>query len=321
MTKRVAELPEDKLIQTYFGRICSHLGDDCASIVVGETEQLLVSGDGFQEDVHFPRAVPAAWVAYKVVLAAVSDIVADGGRPRWLTLTLSLPRDLELSWLESFSEGLRHALQITGTDLIGGDTTAAVSHIGISLTAMGTVAKGRRITRAGAKPGDIIAVTGDLGEAVPGLKLILGELAMAQEPGAYWRRRHFHPPYRGTFGRRLADQGLASAMMDLSDGLAADLPRLCIASRVGAEIELCSVPFSSALECLGFGAEEALIGGEDFELLFTVPPDKWQAVQDASSGLDPRVTSIGTCVSGDTIGYKKDGEPFSLERKPWRHFG
>ncbi len=321
MTKRVADLPEDILVQTYLAPLSGHLGDDCASLCPDSSEEFLVSADALLEGVHFLRSAPASWVAYKAVLANVSDIVADGGTCRWLTLCLSLPRDLELAWLASFCEGLGQALKETGVELVGGDTTASLSQIGMSLTAMGTAPRGQRVTRQGAEPGDIIAVTGNLGEALPGLRLELGQLALEKEADRHWRRRHFHPPFRGAFGRRLAELGLAKAMMDLSDGLAADLPRLCRASGLGAEVEINRLPLSRGARALGLAAEDACLGGEDFELLFAVAPGQWQSVQALSDAHDLRVSGLGVFVPGEEVRYKKSGEPVSLEKKSWRHFG
>ncbi|HSY58489.1 MAG TPA: thiamine-phosphate kinase, partial [Terriglobales bacterium] len=207
------------------------IGDDAAVLApTGRTEWVL-SCDAFLEDVHFlANSHPPDSVGYKSLARATSDLVAMGAKPRYFLLALALPASRTSAWLDSFLRGMARAGRFLGMRLIGGDTTNS-SWISISITVLGEIARGRALTRCGAKPGDIIYVSGKLGRAQLGLDLVLNKLTRSPE-FQNLLRPHLYPKIRVKLGEWLAQNRIASAMMDISDGLSTDLGRLCKASRV-----------------------------------------------------------------------------------------
>ncbi len=316
----VGDLSEDRLIRSYFAPIAVALDDDVAELTPPAGQQLLVSTDAMIEGIHFLRESPAAWIAEKLVRANVSDILASGGKPLWLTLALSMPRDLELSWLEAFAAGLGEAAAALGVQLVGGDTTAAIDKISLSVTVMGSLAPGRRVTRTGARAGDYLAVTGVLGNASAGLDVILGRHELDQETRETLMARHFCPPLRPIFAQSVAAQGLVTAMMDLSDGLLTDLPRLCRASGVGAQVEVGLVPLAPDLMPLGYTVVDAVRGGEDYELLLTCDPAHWNDLCALAIHCGTPLAQIGTIEPGDAILWLQDGVPQDFRLPTWKHF-
>ena len=318
--KYTADLTEDELIQQFFAPVAEGLGDDVAVIDPDKNEELLISTDSLIEDVHFLRQSPAELVGEKALRVNASDIAASGGVPRWVTLAVSLPRDLELSWLRGFIDGFARAMQAIGIRLIGGDTTASPDRIAIGVTVLGSVARGQRVTRVGAAPGDLIAVTGNLGEAFLGLQAVLGKADYSEEDTQHWLDRHFRPVFRGPLAVALAQKGLASSMMDLSDGVASDLPRLCKASGVGAELILEDVPLSKRARAAGQDARGALCGGEDYELLFTVKAENWRAVEKLALDCDTPLTRIGQVVVQPGLRLFDNGHLATEPLVSWQHF-
>ncbi len=317
--RHIGDFSEDDLIRTYFLPFSDGLDDDVARLKHTPGQELLLSTDALQEGIHFLRRSPARLIGEKVVRVNASDIVASGGVPRWLALSLSLPGKLEINWLGNFVEGLRRALEETGMELVGGDTTAAASHISICATALGTVPRGRSIPRSGARAGDFIGVTGYLGEATPGLDVILGKRRFDADITEYWVVRHFIPPFRGHFGAAVSSQ--VTAMMDLSDGVATDLPRLCAVSGVRAEVELNALPLSPEALGVGLTPEQAFTGAEDYELLFTVPPSRWRALETIAQTCGTKITRIGFLGKGRGLRILKGGKPVKHPvLPPWKHF-
>lgn len=309
----IGQSREDDLIRGYLSDWVPDTGDDVAALTISQGEELLVSTDALIEGVHFIRAAPADLVGEKALRVNLSDIVASGGWPRWSVLTLSLPSDLPETWLADFARGYRRACDDTGTRLMGGDLTSAPKDIAISVTAMGTVTTGQRLTRAGATPGDLIVVSGVLGEASLGLAAILGN------GDARWLRRHFCPPYRRDLSRALVADGLVSAMMDLSDGLATDLPRLCDASRVGCSVALENLPISTAARETGLAPIDAFSAGEDFELLMTVPEVSLSPLEARAARQGVRVSVIGSVTEDHSRELTRFGTPIEWP-SGWRHF-
>lgn len=314
----VSDLSEDEIIRQFFEPIAPGLDDDVARIMLSGDRELLVSTDALQEDVHFLRRCPARLVGEKSVRVNASDIIASGGCPRWITLSICLPPQLELAWLRDFSDGVRDGLASTEISLIGGDTTRSIQHISISITAFGTVARGCSISRSGARVGDILAVTGHVGEAVLGLEIILGKRQMERTRAHAWIMRHFSPPFRRDFSMAVASR--ATSMMDLSDGLATDLPRLCAASGVQAEVDLGWLPLSDEARHAGLTADEAFAAGEDYELLFTVPPESFSEIERIGENLGVRVTRIGRILDGTGLRILNGGKLASPTLHTWKHF-
>lgn len=291
------------------------IGDD-AAILSRQPDEWVVSCDAFVEGVHFLADVhPGDSVGYKALVRAASDLVAMGALPRLFLLTLALPEARTGRWLDNFLRGMRRAANYLDMRLAGGDTTASRT-VSISMTVLGTVEethRGRRtpqhrraLTRSGARPGDRIYVTGKLGRAQLGLELI--RRGRLKERGlAPLLRQHLYPRLRLKLGLWLARNSVASAMMDLSDGLSSDLTRLCRASGVGAKLwedRIPAVPVPPRVsKLLSLHASDALRmalhGGDDYELLFTVPRRNEARLQSAPDAA--ALTCIGEITGGRQI--------------------
>ena len=257
------------------------IGDDAAIVSPPGDADWILSCDAFLEGVHFlANAHPAASVGYKALTRAASDLVAMGAMPGMFLLTLALPSHRTGAWLNEFLRGMGNAARLLGMQLIGGDTTKNPT-VAISITVIGNAQRGRAITRSGAKPGDILHVTGKLGQAQLGLALIQSGLqgsATAQR----LMQPHLYPCIRPDLGVWLARKRAASAMIDISDGLSSDLAHLCASSGVGARLWAGRIPcvripaaLTSKLANLGLNPlQMALHGGEDYALLFSVSPRK-----------------------------------------------
>jgi thiamine-monophosphate kinase len=249
------------------------IGDDAAVIKTGGAD-LLLTTDLLIEDAHFTTAIhPPFLLGRKSLNVNVSDIAAMGGRPKFALLGLGLRPDLAEAWVEDFFSGFKAAAADEGVALIGGDVSGS-KKICVSVTLIG---EGERvIRRSGARPGDLIFVSGCLGLAAAGLKLLRRGLRLGKDPRADILLRAFLDPVpRVRLGRALAEGGLASAMLDTSDGLSVDLLHLCEESRCGADIELERLPLAPELRLFNRSPRNlALHGGEDYQLLFSVPPGK-----------------------------------------------
>jgi len=258
------------------------IGDDAAILSPRAASDWILTCDAFIEGVHFLRDLhPADSVGYKSLARAASDIAAMGGLPRAFLLTLALPEVLSGRWLDQFLAGMKRASRTVGVHLIGGDTTNS-PRVFISIAVLGEVTRGRALLRSGARPGDVIYVSGRLGRAQLGLELLRRGLAKSASDDRTLRvafQQHLYPKIRVELGAWLAQRKIASAMMDLSDGLSTDLPRLCRASGVGARIDARRIPSVEVPDHLARKLKRiaanplrlALDGGEDYELLFTVP--------------------------------------------------
>lgn len=252
------------------------IGDDAAVVRPRRGCDWVISTDSFIEGAHFLGARhPARSVGYKSLARATSDLAAMGAEARYFFLTLALPPARTGAWLEGFCRGMAQAARQFGMRLLGGDLARQES-VTISLTVIGEARPGETVTRAGARPGDAIFVSGTLGEAQAGLEMLLrGKRSPSARALSPALRKHLYPQPRLNLGRWLARRGLATAMMDLSDGLSTDLTRLCRASKAGARIAAEAIPSAPPPARSGgkpAALKRALHGGEDYELLFTVPP-------------------------------------------------
>lgn len=277
------------------------IGDDCAAWEVPPGRQLLVTSDLLLEGVHFRRD----WVDWellgrKSVSVNLSDIAAMGGVPGQLILGLGLPADLEIAQLDRFFQGFLQAAAENQVSLVGGDTCRAQQFLTISVTALGSVAPDQLVTRSGAQVDDRLFVSGTLGDSA----LALRELLAQRNPEPFLANRHHNPTARVALGQALARQGLARAMIDLSDGLLADLGHILEASETGAAIQRdalpLSGPFKTALARDPSLWELALAGGEDYELLFAVPPASVPAVEILARDVGTALTCIGRVTAKDS---------------------
>lgn len=300
------------------------VGDDAALLTPPPDRHLVAMSDALVEDVHFRRRyVPAEAIGHKALAANLSDCAAMGATPRYCLASLAIPPDAH-DLAEGVLAGLLALADRTQTALVGGDTTASPSGLFIDVTLIGDVAPGCAVTRAGARPDDYLFVSGRLGAAAAALYALERGLA---PPDAAAQARFLFPEPRLTLGRRLAERGLATAMIDLSDGLSLDLARLCEASRVGAALEADAMPIAPAAFAVA-GAPDgalqlALNGGEDYELLFTVAPRCVPAVLDlreqfAEEGV--ALTCIGRITEGTAVTLRLAGETRPLPPGGYDHF-
>ena len=300
---------EDQLIE----RVCrkfpsitdglrAGIGDDAAVIRPAGRAEWVVTTDAFLENVHFLRRVhPPKAVGYKALARATSDLAAMGARSLYFLLTLALPLSCTKKWLDEFLDGMALAARRFGLILVGGDTTKYPSVV-VSLTVIGEINPGRAIMRSGARPGDLICVSGKLGEAELGLRLVQKRLHKRKQ----WKKltkKHFYPEPRLALGRWLVTHRCATAMIDTSDGLSTDLEHLCKASGVGARVWAEKIPLVSVPpELMRLGLDPlrlALHGGEDYELLFTVPKRLAKRLPRKGGGVP--VTIIGEITRGRGI--------------------
>jgi len=290
-------LNEFEIIQHYFAHqpvdrpdVALGIGDDAAVLDIPPGQQLVVSTDLLVAGVHFPEATDAVSIGHKSLAVNLSDLAAMGAMPAWYTLNLSLPQT-DPAWLESFCKGLFDLARSYDIALVGGDTTRGPLTIGIQI--MGLVPHGQALRRAGARPGDRIYVTGLLGEAALGLRVAQDQIKLPDEYLANVLTRLNRPMPRVPAGLRL--RGLASACIDISDGLAADLGHILEASAVGARILLKHLPLSPAYDAAfeQVGWQVALAGGDDYELCFTIPPAQEKAFRIASTHFGVTCSYIG----------------------------
>jgi thiamine-monophosphate kinase len=270
------------------------IGDDAALFRPKPGHEIILTCDWFLEGTHFLRQKhPPDAVGWKCLARAVSDVAAMGGTPRCFLLSLTLPETHTGRWLDLFLGGLRRASRKFQCTLAGGDTTRR-NEILINITVVGEVRAGRALLRSGARAGDLLCVSGRLGEAELGLQIVRRTERAASKKNPL-TRKHLYPEPRLALGQWLAEKGLATAMMDLSDGLSSDLPRLCAASAVGARLERARIPHVQTRDlALKHGHDPmqlALHGGDDYELLFTVPPQKAKLLPNSFRGVS--LTAIG----------------------------
>ncbi|HEV3419978.1 MAG TPA: thiamine-phosphate kinase [Candidatus Acidoferrum sp.] len=293
------------------------IGDDAALWNPKAGFVSILTSDWFLEGSHFLREKhPPDSVGWKCLARAASDIAAMGGTPRCFLLNLALPAAATGNWLKGFLRGLRRAAKSLDCILAGGDTTWS-KQILISVTVIGEIREGREVLRSGARPDDLLYVSGTLGEAEHGLRL-LGEKRGRIDPKNVAMRKHLYPEPRLELGRWLAERKLATAMMDVSDGLSSDLPRLCAASGVGALIDPAKLPVLRGLP-LEHARQLTLHGGDDYELLFTVSPRNLALLSAKFQKL--RLTQIGKITADRGVRIiGKNGRPVPLRVAGWDPF-
>jgi len=296
------------------------IGDDAALFSPRSGYETILTCDWFLEGTHFLRDKhPADSVGWKCLARAVSDVAAMGGEPRCFLLSLALPETHAGQWLDEFLSGLSRVARKFKCPLAGGDTTRR-DEILMNVTVVGEVRSGRALLRSGARPGDIIYVSGRLGEAELGLR----RLRMRRvAKGDARLRKHLYPEPRIALGRWLSHYGMATSMMDLSDGLSTDLTRLCAASGVGARLEASRIPTASKPQRFGVknvdALDLALNGGDDYELLFTVRPSKTNRIPRTFQGVP--LTAIGEIRRDRRLKViQADGQETELRSGRWDPF-
>lgn len=326
-------LTEFDLIARYFTRdppagslVARGVGDDCALLDLGD-RQLAVTTDLLLEGRHFFPDVDPESLGHKALAVNLSDLAAAGSAPRCFFLALALPR-VDEAWLAAFSRGLFALADREGCVLAGGDTTRTPmiderpGPITIAITAIGEVPRGAALTRGGAQPGDAIYVSGSLGDAALALAARAGEIKLDLVDAQAMQQRLDRPQPRIALGQAL--RGIATACMDVSDGLLGDLQHICNRSRAGAEVDWPQVPRSAALLRQSEALQQrcALAGGDDYELMFTAPPARESEVMRAAAPAGTAVTRIGRIVAG-TQAIVLDGQGRRLPGsfRAFDHFG
>lgn len=320
-------MDEFELIRRYFVEltpprddVALGIGDDAALLAPPRGQEVVVTTDTLIEGRHFPNDTDPQAIGWKALAVNLSDLAAMGAEPRWFTLALTL-RMADPEWLAGFAAGLGAMAREAGVALVGGDTTQGA--LSITITAMGTVPAGKAIRRSGARVGDVICVTGTLGDAALALRLGQGEAGGRGEARSadleHLRARLNRPVPCVAVGAQL--RGLAHAAIDLSDGLAGDLSHILVASGVGAELRASKLPMSPAFRNLSEPEDRLelqVAGGDDYELCMCVPPE---SVAKLRKRLAVPLTEIGRIVKGralsilDAKGRKIATEPFG-----YRHF-
>jgi len=325
---------EFEFIDSLRQRFGAGIGDDAAIIRATPATETIITTDLLVEDIDFRRTTaPAPLLGHKALAVSLSDIAAMGARPRWSLISIGLPEDVwQTDFADQFYEGLANLAAHYGVKLIGGDTSRTTEKIVIDSIVLGECSSGRAVKRAGAQPGDQIFVTGSLGGAAAGLRLIergahLAEQNLADEDSQkidHVLLRQLRPEPRVGWGIVLGDEGLASAMIDVSDGLSSDLNHLCTASGTGALIESSLLPIDhQVVELCGRRALDplqlALHGGEDFELLFTVKPSDVARLPRRVDGT--QITRIGEVRSqAEGVRISEGPRVWDLSPGGWKHF-
>ena len=323
-------MDEFDLIKTYFAPLAKgftgslNLTDDAALLSLPLGCELVVTTDAINRGVHFiGDEEDPALIARKLLRVNLSDLAAMGATPLCYFLALMLPEDTESQWVKRFAEGLHEDQSLFRIHLAGGDTSATKEGMSFCVTAMGSVPAGKALRRSGAKIGDAIYVSGTLGDSALGLQLLQHKVQVRGEDKLFLEERYFLPEPRLELGQKLI--GIASACMDVSDGLVQDLGHICEISGVGATVQRDKLPLSAPAKKLIEAANAlwncALAGGDDYELLFTASSEKELLVRELSAELGLPLTKVGEIIEGTEVGVRdKSGRVIPVKHKGFQHF-
>jgi thiamine-monophosphate kinase len=331
---------EFQLIAQYFAPLAADapgafgLTDDAATIAAPTGRTLVVTADMLVADIHFLADDPADSLGVKALAVNLSDLAAMGAEPMAYVLSMALPsawREEAIGhWLDGFTAGLAEMQARFAVTLVGGDTVSTPGPLCLAITVFGTVETGRELRRSGARPGDAVFVSGTIGDGLIGLRELTGRRARLLEPGLAEAavERYRRPTPRLALGRALV--GLANACADVSDGLVADLGHICEASGLAATVEAARVPLSEMGRSV-LASDRALLpalltGGDDYELVFTVPEENADAIVRVAADVGVPVSAIGRMVDRESPHspivrvINSDGEPLDVGIGGWRHF-
>jgi len=323
---------EDRLIARYFAPLATHPGalgltDDAAVITAPPGCDLVVTTDGVIAGVHFFPDDPPDKISRKVLRMNLSDLAAKGAKPIGFLLSVALPAKADEAWLAAFAAGLGEDATHYGCPLLGGDTDRTPGPISASVTAFGSVPHGAMVRRSTAKIGDCVVVTGTIGDSALGVRLRRDE-SLAQQwrltdaMKSHLKQRYLLPEPRNALAEAVLRHGTAA--MDVSDGLVGDLAKLCRASGVAAEIDVARVPLSDGARA-AVAADPALIetaftGGDDYEIVVTLAPEKLAAFRVEAEKAGVAATEIGRITAGQGAGFIREGKPLSFARPSYSHF-
>jgi len=323
---------EDALIGRYFKPIATDPGafglDDDAAVLKAQGADIVVTTDAIVEGVHFLASDPPETIARKALRVNLSDLAAKGAQPAGFVLTLAL-RSAEEVWLKPFAAALGEDAKSFGCPLLGGDTVSTPGPLTISVTAFGRVPADKMVHRSGAQPGDRVVVTGTIGDAALGLDILKGgavatALATDEEARQMLIGRYRVPQPRNALANAIRTH--ASAAMDVSDGLAGDLTKLCAVSGVSAAIHVPGVPLSRPAAALvanrTVGMDTLITGGDDYEILCTIPEARFEAFVQEARRAGVAIATIGAIIAGSAAPSFLDerGRELALKRRSWSHF-
>jgi thiamine-monophosphate kinase len=328
----IARLTADTKPLATAGRVRLGIGDDAALLEIPPGRQVVATIDTLMEEVHFRREWTGAEdLGWKSLAVNVSDVAAMGSEPLAAFLSLALPGDTSVEWVEDFTRGLEACAREYGSCLAGGDTVRSLRHLAITVALLGTVERDRALLRSGARVGDAICVTGTLGDSAAGLALLMAkergvDLDLARSEFGPLLEAHHRPRPRLAAARALAASGCVTAMLDLSDGLASDLRHLAARSGVGALIRSDALPVSESARAAGAAlgidpVDWALHGGEDYELLFTVAADDVGRVREMLGGEGVSIAMLGEIAGSGLHVSGTDATVQPLVPKGFAHFG
>ena len=323
---------EERLIERYFKPLATAptafgLVDDAATFTPPAGCDLVLTTDGVIAGVHFLPGDPPQSIARKALRMNLSDLAAKGATPAGFLLSIALPASTPESWIAAFAEGLGQDINHYGCPLLGGDTDRTPGPLSISITAFGTVPQGTMVRRSSAKRGDIVAITGTIGDAALGVLIhrdadLAKKWRLSSAASEHLQQRYLLPQPRNALADTL--RAYASAAMDVSDGLAGDLAKLCRASGLAAEIEIVNVPLSDAARA-ALSADPTLIeriltGGDDYEILFTLPAAKLDSLRAAAAHADVPLAEIGQVTTGQGVRFLREGKVLSFAQPSYSHF-
>jgi thiamine-monophosphate kinase len=323
---------EFDLIARYFAPLTAGrpealgLADDVAILDIDPADSLVVTADALIAGVHFLPDDPPALIARKMLRVNLSDLAGKGARPLGYLMTCALSDEVDEAWLADFTAGLAADQREFGLALLGGDTTGTPGPLALSLTALGRVRRGHALLRGAARVGDIVMVSGTLGDGALGLDVQRWEFAgLPAAARDFLIDRYRLPQPRLALGQALAEGGIARAGMDISDGLLADLGHICRASGVGAVLRWADLPLSSAAQAVLSAApelgERIVAGGDDYELLVTVPADRVDAALAAAGALGLPLAAIGRIEPGAGVRLlDPSGAEMHVSRTGYQHF-
>ncbi len=332
MSNTINELAEERLIARFFRPLAKDAGafglsDDAAAITPPPGCDLVVTTDGVISGVHFLPDDAARDIGRKALRMNLSDLAAKGARPVGFLLSLALPAGTGEAWLAGFAAGLAEDIERYNCPLLGGDTDHTPGPLSATIAAFGAVPHGKMVRRSTARAGDAVVVTGTIGDAALGVKVrrdknVAETWKLSDAMAARLVARYLLPEPRNALAAALLQH--ASAAMDISDGLAGDLAKLCRASSVAAETDVARVPLSDAGRAAIAAAPElittVLTGGDDYEILLTLAPDELPAFRTAAEAAGVTVTEIGRIGQGEGARFLRDGRALTFRQAAYSHF-